>query len=90
MGKFVRGQQVFAVDTGEIGIVSMVTGSGILLSHSDKPCNADCLLPYFQYWQQNTILDVGAKSLKELPAADKAARIANSAIELMINQAPPT
>ena len=90
MGRFVRGQQVFIISTGEIDIVirKLITREDMYFTKNGTHHKSD-MLPFFEIWQQNTILDVGAKSLKELPAADKAARIANRAIERMINQSPP-
>lgn len=89
MGRFAKGQQVIIKDTGEIKSISHETEVNGLWSMTDGNSIVERLfvpLSGILPWQQNTILDVGAKSLKELPAADKAARIANRAIERMINQ----
>jgi len=88
MGRFRKGQIVVVIETGEICTIDVISGGIIWLSNSNRPHSESQLKATRLHtpWQQNTILDVGAKSLIELPAADKAARIANRAIERMINQ----
>lgn len=89
MGRFVYKQKVIVMATGEIKEVYHRSVNGMvwfMLDASYYKEHEITHIPTFSPWQQNTALDVGAKSPKGPLAADKAARIANRAIERMINQ----